>query len=438
MNFVKRAGLSLSGRRSRTAALLGVFVVICALLLGGFLLRGAAARQEADAQRAVGVDVTVGRKGLTADLADRLDVPGLVHRYTAELPVRAVPRGFTPLTSGGPGAGGGGRRERGALEVHGVRDLGLLLPFSYGSTRITSGRGIGPGDAGAHVAVIERRLAERNGLAVGDTLRLRSADGRRSAVSRIVGVFRDPTRDPARPMPSHMLPGNLLYVPMASARRLGTGPARVDRAVYRIGSPDRAERLHAEAVRVLGGGGLRFTVNDKAYRDQVRPIQRVGAFADLVVHVIALAGALILSLLVTLQVRERRGELGVLLALGEKKWKLLGQHVVEVAAVALPALALAALAGALGGQRVGDAFLDHHGDGDTDSRSSSGSGSGSGSGTVAAGAPDTPLAPPTVRVGPADLGRVAGIALGISLVATVVPGIGVLRLHPRSLLLDAA
>lgn len=238
--------------------------------------------------------------------------------------------------------------------------------------------------------MIERRLAERNGLAVGDTLRLRSADGRRSAVSRIVGVFRDPTRDPARPMPSHMLPGNLLYVPMASARRLGTGPARVDRAVYRIGSPDRAERLHAEAVRVLGGGGLRFTVNDKAYRDQVRPIQRVGAFADLVVHVIALAGALILSLLVTLQVRERRGELGVLLALGEKKWKLLGQHVVEVAAVALPALALAALAGALGGQRVGDAFLDHHGDGDTDSRSSSGSGSGSGSGTVAAGAPDTP------------------------------------------------
>lgn len=114
MNFVKRAGLSLSGRRSRTAALLGVFVVICALLLGGFLLRGAAARQEADAQRAVGVDVTVGRKGLTADLADRLDVPGLVHRYTAELPVRAVPRGFTPLTSGDPerAAAGGGSAVR--------------------------------------------------------------------------------------------------------------------------------------------------------------------------------------------------------------------------------------------------------------------------------------------------------------------------------------
>jgi putative ABC transport system permease protein len=41
-----------------------------------------------------------------------------------------------------------------------------------------------------------------------------------------------------------------------------------------------------------------------------------------------------------------------------------------------------------------------------------------------------------VRVGPADVGKVAGIGLGISLVATVVPGIGILRLHPRSLLVD--
>ena len=451
MNFVKRAGLSLGGRRSRTAALLGVFVVICTLLLGGFLLRGASARQQADAQRAVGVDVTVGRTGLTADLADRLDVPGLVHRYTSELPVRAEPRGFAPLTSKAPKPGGtrdarrdgspgtpdtrdagdagdagdgdaGGQRKGGSLAVHGVRDSGLLLPFSYGSTRITSGRGITPDDAdGADVAVIERRLAERNHLAVGGTVRMRSADGKRTAILRVVGVFRDPADDPARWVPPQELPGNLLYVPMATARRLATGTATVDRAVYRIGSPDRAERLHAEAERVLGKGGFDFTVNDKAYRDQVRPIQRVGTFARLIVQVIALAGALILSLLVTLQIRERRGELGVLLSLGEKKWKLVGQHAVEVAAVALPAVALAALAGVFAGQRAADTFLDHRDD-------THSTGEGTDSGPV--------IAPPTVRVGPADVGKVAGIGLGISLVATVVPGIGILRLHPRSLLVD--
>lgn len=41
-----------------------------------------------------------------------------------------------------------------------------------------------------------------------------------------------------------------------------------------------------------------------------------------------------------------------------------------------------------------------------------------------------------VRVEPATVGRVAGIGLGISLVSTVIPGIGILRLHPRSILAD--
>lgn len=37
---------------------------------------------------------------------------------------------------------------------------------------------------------------------------------------------------------------------------------------------------------------------------------------------------------------------------------------------------------------------------------------------------------------PSDVGNVAGIGLGISLVSTVVPGLGILRLHPRSILVS--
>ncbi|MFE2886970.1 FtsX-like permease family protein [Streptomyces sp. NPDC059272] len=190
--------------------------------------------------------------------------------------------------------------------------------------------------------------------------------------------------------------------------------------MFRIGSPDRAEQLHAQAGRLLGEGRFDFRVNDKAYRDQVRPIQRVGTFAGLIVWVIALAGALILGLVVALQIRERRAELGVLLSMGERKWKLVGQHAVEVAAVALPAVALAAVAGSLAGQHVGDAFLGRQADRPL----------------PAAGVRDAELAPVAVRNEPAAIGKVAGIGLGISLVATVVPGIGILRLHPRSILTD--
>ncbi|MFD7032230.1 ABC transporter permease [Streptomyces sp. NPDC059917] len=423
MNFVKRAGTSLAARKSRTAALLAIFLVICTLLLGGFLLQAAAARQEADAQRAIGVDVTVRKKGLTPAQAERLGTSGPVHRHNVDVPVRADAQGFAPLTSKlqePPGTGAEDGKDR--LAAHGVRDTGMLLPFSYGSTKLTAGRGITPEDAGRDVAVIERRLAEKNALKVGDTLRVRSADGENTTSVKVVGIFRDPAQEPTMWTPAHQLPGNTLYVPVATAQKLAAGTATVGEAVYRIGSPDRAEQLHAEAEKVLGKGGFDFRVNDRAFKDQVVPIQRVGTFAGLLVWVIALAGALILGLIVMLQIRERRRELGVLLSMGEKKWKLIGQHAVEVAAVALPAVALAALAGSSAGQWAGDSFL------------------GGQDGTSAPAAARTPrdgVAAPTVRVGAADVGKVAGIALGISLVSTVIPGVGILRLHPRSLLTDA-
>ncbi|MFD5148754.1 ABC transporter permease [Streptomyces sp. NPDC058401] len=430
MNFVKRAATSLGTRRSKTAALLAIFFVICTLLLGGFMLQAAAARQEADAQRSIGVDATVRKEGLTQALADELGRAGPVHRYNVQVRVRADAQGFTPLRPEVPEPVGTapGEKPKGALAVNGVRDSGMLLPFSYGSTKITAGRGITPADAGGDVAVIEQRLADENHLKVGDTVRVRSADGARTTTVSVVGVFQDPARDPTMWTPPHELPGNTLYVPAATAQKLTEGAATVSEAVFKTGSPDGARQLHAEAERLLGRGTFEFRVNDKAYKDQVLPIQRVGTFAGLIVWVIALAGALILGLIVTLQIRERRTELGVLLAMGEKKWKLIGQHAVEVAAVALPAVALAALAGSLAGQPAGEAFLGHRDDKPVPAAHAPDS----------ARAPEPGAAPPTVRVEPADVGKVAGIGLGISLVSTVIPGIGILRLHPRSILTDGA
>lgn len=421
MNFVKRAGTSLRVRKSRTAALFGIFAVICSLLLGAFLLKAAAARQEAEAQRTIGVDVTLRSGRLTPALAQRLGSEPPVTRYNPLLPLTAGAHGFDALVPPVPKPPGkrDTAREEGPLAVHGVRDLGMLLPFSYGSTKITSGRGITPADTGRRVAVVEERLAAQNGLRTGDTVRLRSADGTRDVSLEVVGVFRDPRQDPSQRTPPNELPGNTLYVPVSVAERLGGGAGRLDEAVLKIGSPDQAGQLHDAARRLLGTEDFDFRVNDKAYRDQVRPIQRVGTFAGLIVWVIALAGALILCLVVMLQIRERRHELGVLLSMGEKKWKLVSQHVVEAAAVCLPAVACAAVAGHLAGPSVGDALLDHprhH--------------------TVAAGVRDAETAPPTVRVQPADVGKVAALGLGICLVSTVVPGIGILRLHPRSILTD--
>ncbi|GCE00740.1 ABC transporter permease [Embleya hyalina] len=416
MNFVKRAARSLAARKGKTTLLLGIFLVVCVLLLGGFLLQSAMARQEAQAQRRIGVDVTVRGDKLTAEAAAKLAAAPLVERYNPVLR-RTVRLSGLKLVEADALRPAGSRPERDGPGLTGLRDSAMLLDFATGRVTLTQGRHLTAQDADRRFVLIGEQLAAKNKLTVGDTIQLTAPDGTGRTAFEIIGVFRDGRPqllttwvDPAE------LPANQIYAPLGALGALGLGGS-LDEAVFKLGSPERAERLHAVAGRLLGGDGFRFDVNDKAFRDQVQPLRRVGAFAGALVWLIAGAGTVILGLIVTLTIRERRDELGVLLSLGEKKWKLVGQHTVEVATVAVPALALAALAGiALSGPAA--AHLPGHGGKPAVSRSEA-------------------LPPPELRMDPADLGKVAGLGLGIALVSTVLPGIGILRLHPRSILTDS-
>ncbi|MER7177370.1 ABC transporter permease [Streptomyces mesophilus] len=410
MNFVKRAGLSLVARKGKTALLLGVFLVVCVLLLGGFLLQGAMARQEDRAQHRIGVDATVRADGLTAERAARLAREPGVRRYNPLL--RGTPRmpGGKLVVSDAPRPPDS-RPQRDGPGLVGLRDSEMLLDFATGRSSLVAGRPLTPKDADRDVVLIGERLAGLNGLSTGDRITLTSPDGSQRRTYDIVGIHRDDrARTPGTWVEPAELLANQIYTPLGALSDLGLG-GRLDEAVFKLGSPEDAERVHAAARRLLGDTGFRFDVNDKAYRDQVQPLRRVGAFAGALVRLIAGAGTVVLALIVALTIRERRDELGMLLSLGEKKWKLVGQHTVEVTAVALPALALAALAGATLAGEASQLLPGH---------------------TAAA------LLPPAeLRMGPADLGRVAGLGLGIALVATALPGIGILRLHPRSILTDS-
>ncbi|MFD5320184.1 ABC transporter permease [Streptomyces sp. NPDC127098] len=410
MNFVKRAALSLLARKGKTVLLLGILLVICALLLGGLLLRGATARQEAEAQRRIGVAVTVRGDELTTDAADLVGAAPPVVAYNPVLRGVTASPGLTPVTSELPEPPeAAADPERNGLALAGVRDSGLLLAFASGRSQVVSGRALTERDAGHRVVMVEERLAELNGLAVGDTVELATAEGEYTVPFEIVGVHRSPRGIPGQWTAPRDLPANQLYAPVAAVVELGFGD-RLSEAVFRVESPEAARPLRDEVARVLGPDGFRFDVNDKAYLDLVRPIQRVGAFAGALVWLISVAGAVTLGLIVALTIRERRHEMGMLLSLGERRWKLVGQHAVEVMAVALVALAVVAPLGLLLAPTVGERLLPSDDDG---------------------------VGSAEVRMAAADLGRVAGIGLGISLVSTVFPGLGILRLHPRSILTDS-
>lgn len=112
MNFVKRAAFSLGARRGKTSLLLGILLVVCTLLLGGFLLRDTTTRQEAEAQRRIGVDVTVRGAKLTSHAVDTLGSSPVVQRYNPVLRGVSKPPGLPLVTSNLPKPGRAGRRQR--------------------------------------------------------------------------------------------------------------------------------------------------------------------------------------------------------------------------------------------------------------------------------------------------------------------------------------
>ena len=62
----------------------------------------------------------------------------------------------------------------------------------------------------------------------------------------------------------------------------------------------------------------------------VEPIEQVGSFANIILWAVVIASILIISLIVVLNVKDRRYEIGVLMSLGASKLNIAGQILTEL------------------------------------------------------------------------------------------------------------
>ncbi|MFF3558153.1 ABC transporter permease [Streptomyces tsukubensis] len=478
MNLFKRAWWRLTSRPGKTVMLVGLFSVICTLVLSGFLIRSAAARAADDAKAGVGAVATmqldldalmekentpatggpIGPGGdLRRSVVDKVCASSVVRHCNYSNESVAAPTTGSKVYQPVPPPPGTDTTPTALFMADGVRDQQSVSDFRNGESKIVSGRAIGPASKSDEV-VVERRLARQNGWKVGDRIRLKVGalnwEGQKKNEDeftfRLVGVYAGETTDTGRYVPAIMHPVNRLFVTpdgatLLSGKKPEANGGLVLRATFTLGDPADMSRLKEDAK--AAGADLDvfpLTVNDKQYRQLVGPISRTADFATVTVWIVALAGTVILALIVASSLRERRTELGILLSLGERKPRLLGQHLVEVVSCAVIAVGLASAGGQILSQAIGDRLLA----GEVSSaRKSAAAGDGGpgGNATTDFGGGAQALveeAPPAVepidsldvRLGTADIALVGATGLGIATLATLVPGARVLRLHPRSIL----
>ncbi|MEU5974045.1 ABC transporter permease [Streptomyces sp. NPDC047315] len=485
MNLFKRAWWRLTSHLGKTLMMVGLFFVICTLVLSGFLIQSAAARAADDAKQNVGAVVTmqldvnalmnsgksdkpesgeigvIGPDGeLRRSLVDKICASPVVKQCNYTTDSGAAPTAGSKLYRPVPAPPGASNEAVDLFSADGVRDQQSVAAFRNGDAKIVAGHGIGPKSKQDEV-VVEERLAKQNGWKVGAEIKLKVGElpmpgqkkNEEEFTFRVVGIYASGTADTGRYVPPIMDPVNKLYVTPDGAtllygKKLEAEGGEVKQATFTLSDPADLAPLkkHAKAA----GADLDIfpmTVNDKQYKQLVGPITKTADFATVTVWLVALAGTVILALIVASSLRERRMELGILLSLGEKKPKLLGQHLVEVVACALIAVGLAAAGSQFLSQAVGDRLLSSEVSSAKESAADEESGADHSSTVIGTGGPtpvtdDGPEVKPIdsldVRLAAVDIVKVGATGLGIAALATLVPGARVLRLHPRDILTKGA
>jgi putative ABC transport system permease protein len=271
------------------------------------------------------------------------------------------------FVGGGPG---GGNFVLPDVTVTGVSTSKLTDVFTNGDAKLLSGRAITPQDADKKVALIEKNLADQNNLKVGSKIKIKATRADDTVEYTVIGIYEaaaasSSTGEGMRNM-TFTEPYNRIFVDYKSAIPLknvssdsGVETGGIDQAVFYVDDPQNIDLVKNE-VKSLKIDWNQFTLdaNDLAYQQMMGPIENVASFSKTVVYLVAVAGSVILALVLMLSIKERMYETGVFLSMGEGKMKIIAQYVAEVLLIAMLAFGMSIYTGRFVAQGVGNTLLE--------------------------------------------------------------------------------
>ncbi|MDR0848019.1 MAG: FtsX-like permease family protein [Propionibacteriaceae bacterium] len=306
--------------------------------------------------------------------------------------------------------------------------------FEHGQRRIIDGRQF----AASGEVIISQQFAELNGLKVGDTIELNRGNDKPLQKMTIVGIYEDNTQKDGG----------------AAADFMGKNPV-TNRNNEIIGTID-----NAESVGSLGAVSAKFFLKDPAmladftkeiqakglpnyydvrtdeagFNAVVGPVEKMSKVTNAFMVVVLALGGVIVLLMSTLAIRERKYEIGVLRAMGMKKFKLAAGFVTEMLALTALCLVVGFGVGAAVSQPITNSLLQ----GQIEAAQQT---AGATSQTMEAGglpgaAPLTALDKVDISLSAGAVGEIALMAILLAVLASVVSIVSVMRYEPMEILSD--
>lgn len=510
MNFFKRAWLVTKAKKGRTGLLILVTSAILIFVLAGLTIKNAANSAVESAKSKAGATVTlsVNREAMmkafkpdsenssdsnesSGDSSDDSSAVTSVDLATAKSIAEkddVASYLFTTTTTATAGDGisaistssssddtsdsastdsnqpdRGGMMASGDFTITGVNSTDYVADFTSGTSEIKKGVGI-TSDTADNSAVISSDLADENDLSVGDTFTVSTTvdDTETSYTLTVVGIYdNSSTATTAQMMSNASNPQNNIYTNLTTANTMKGETDTLDSAVYTLSNPKNMDAFVKEIKSDIDTDSYSVTSSDEIYEQMLSPLNNISSIAQNIVILVAVAGAVILTLIVILSIRERRYEIGVLMSLGENRLKIIGQFFTELLMVTVVSLVIASFAGNFVGNALGNQLLSSstqtqqttnqgpNGGGpgqetnssnddnkQNDSKPQNDKPSGGGFGNMMSMATTSPkeIDNLDIKLTGTDVAKLGGIALLISFISTILASIGIIRMKPKDIL----
>lgn len=383
MRFIIHGLKSLVRRPAKTGMLLVILFVVFNLIFTGFIIQNSIARSKDYIRNQLGsaveykMDYTsfiaANKPGNTGERPTMTSVPALskkvaekiasnhyVESYYITESANANSDTIEPADS--QSSSTGFQRNFSDFNLSGTGNT-KNLDFILGNVTLTSGKTFTADDlgSGSNVVIISEDVATENSILVGDTISLSKAStpmeqaglggadmggqvgqGNNTTTAttaeainyQVVGIYKAVEED---------FDVNTIFTSNTVIDNLNE-TADSDETngsiVFLLDNPDHIEAFKEEASPYLTSEYHTLYSDDTEYESLTKPLDLLSFITSILIWVVFVAGAAIIMALVTIFVRDRKFEIGLLMSCGEARLKIIAQFVFEIMLIAILAFGI--------------------------------------------------------------------------------------------------
>ncbi len=389
MNIFKRSFLYVSRNISRTLLLFFILLIVASFVLSGLSIMNASENTSAELRGTTGASFRIERNLATGGSSDQGG--GLSYNtqeYVTDKMIEDINKieGIKAYTAQSISrlslCDTAGKRMEAIkyttkwddVELNYIyNDIGSFYSeynekFLSNQFELTEGKHITPDDK--EVIVISEDLAKKHNLKLGDKASLYRDSwtsgtidaGDESREVEIIGIFKIIEKQENKESTvSYDLYENQIFVDMKTNKELSDWvPYDLERDGYEsadfyVDDPAQIEAIiqNVQKIKNINWNNFNISVNDEVYQRSASSMSNVGTLLKTLIVVVTVISSGIIILILSMWLKGRMHETGILLAIGVTKTELLIQHMIETLLIAIPSFVAAwflsnAIAGKLG------------------------------------------------------------------------------------------